>query len=216
MDAASSVPVTACSNVRRLPSGRTMLTWLFRSATACSGSALVIAASWRKVMNGVAARPGRSRLRTMGSRTHPVNPSLGRAPASRGAGVAVAEGAKYHRMRGYFGIGAEGISKPTNVGNLARSAHAFGASFLFLVDPHHTIETAHADTSESERQVPLYRFDFGRGAAAAARLHPDRRRAARRGGRPAELSPSAERRLRVRPRARLAVARRWSSAAITW
>lgn len=61
-------------------------------------------------------------------------------------------------MRGYFGIGAEGISKPMNVGNLVRSAHAFGASFLFLVDAHDTIETAHADTSEAERQVPLYRF----------------------------------------------------------
>jgi tRNA G18 (ribose-2'-O)-methylase SpoU len=62
-------------------------------------------------------------------------------------------------MRGYFGIGAEGISKPLNVGNLVRSAHAFGASFLFLVDAHQTIETAYADTSEAERQVPLYRFD---------------------------------------------------------
>jgi tRNA G18 (ribose-2'-O)-methylase SpoU len=62
-------------------------------------------------------------------------------------------------MRGYFGIGAEGISKPINLGNLLRSAHAFGASFLFLVDAHHTIETAHADTSEAERQVPMYRFD---------------------------------------------------------
>ena len=62
-------------------------------------------------------------------------------------------------MRGYFGIGAEGISKPMNVGNLARSAHAFGASFLFLVDPHHTIETVHAETSDAGRQVPLYRFE---------------------------------------------------------
>ena len=39
-------------------------------------------------------------------------------------------------MRGYFGIGAEGISKPMNLGNLIRSAHAFGASFVFLVDAH--------------------------------------------------------------------------------
>ncbi|MEM7021392.1 MAG: RNA methyltransferase [Pseudomonadota bacterium] len=62
-------------------------------------------------------------------------------------------------MRGYFGIGAEGISKPLNVGNLARSAHAFGASFLFLVDPHHTIDAAHADTSGSGRQIPFYRFE---------------------------------------------------------
>ncbi|MEX2009990.1 MAG: TrmH family RNA methyltransferase, partial [Dongiaceae bacterium] len=29
-------------------------------------------------------------------------------------------------MRGYFGIGVEGISKPMNLGNLMRSAHAFG------------------------------------------------------------------------------------------
>jgi hypothetical protein len=38
-------------------------------------------------------------------------------------------------MRGYFGIGAaEGICKPINL--LIRSAHAFGASFVFLVDAH--------------------------------------------------------------------------------
>ena len=29
-------------------------------------------------------------------------------------------------MRGFFAIGAEGISKPMNLGNLIRSAHAFG------------------------------------------------------------------------------------------
>ncbi|MEE8144119.1 MAG: TrmH family RNA methyltransferase, partial [Kiloniellales bacterium] len=34
-------------------------------------------------------------------------------------------------MRGYFAIGVEGISKPMNLGNLLRSAHAFGASFFF-------------------------------------------------------------------------------------
>ncbi|MGI9417640.1 MAG: RNA methyltransferase, partial [Geminicoccaceae bacterium] len=28
-------------------------------------------------------------------------------------------------MRGYFGVGAEAISKPMNLGNLIRSAHAF-------------------------------------------------------------------------------------------
>ena len=31
-------------------------------------------------------------------------------------------------MRGYFGIGVEGISKPMNLGSLFRTAHAFGAS----------------------------------------------------------------------------------------
>ena len=37
-------------------------------------------------------------------------------------------------MRGYFGIGVEGISKTMNVGNLFRTAHAFGASFVFTID----------------------------------------------------------------------------------
>jgi tRNA G18 (ribose-2'-O)-methylase SpoU len=62
-------------------------------------------------------------------------------------------------MRGYFGIGAEGISKPMNLGNLMRSAHAFGASFIFLVDAHYTARSALSDTSLAERQMPLYRFD---------------------------------------------------------
>ncbi len=62
-------------------------------------------------------------------------------------------------MRGYFGIGAEGISKPMNLGNLIRSAHAFGASFVFLVDAHYTIGEAPSDTSHAEQQLPLYRFD---------------------------------------------------------
>ena len=61
-------------------------------------------------------------------------------------------------MRGYFGIGAEGISKPMNLGNLVRSAHAFGASFVFLVDAHYTVASALSDTSQAETQLPLYRF----------------------------------------------------------
>lgn len=62
-------------------------------------------------------------------------------------------------MRGYFGIGAEAISKPMNLGNLIRSAHAFGASFAFLVDAHYTIDAARSDTSDAEKQLPVYRFD---------------------------------------------------------
>jgi tRNA G18 (ribose-2'-O)-methylase SpoU len=61
-------------------------------------------------------------------------------------------------MRGYFGIGAEGISKPMNLGNLIRSAHAFGASFVFLVDAHYTVTSVPSDTSQAEAQLPLYRF----------------------------------------------------------
>jgi tRNA G18 (ribose-2'-O)-methylase SpoU len=62
-------------------------------------------------------------------------------------------------MRGYFGIGAEGISTPMNLGKLIRPAHAFGASFVFLVDVRYTARSALSDTSQAETQMPLYRFD---------------------------------------------------------
>lgn len=63
-------------------------------------------------------------------------------------------------MRGYFGIGVEGISKAMNVGNLLRSAHAFGASFFFTintsVDLHGMRES---DTSGAFDHIPFYNFD---------------------------------------------------------
>ncbi len=37
------------------------------------------------------------------------------------------------QTRGYFGIGAEGVSKSANMGALLRTAHAFGAAFCFTV-----------------------------------------------------------------------------------
>jgi len=62
-------------------------------------------------------------------------------------------------MRGYFGIGAEGISKTMNVGNLFRSAHAFGASFVFTVAASYArAEGGKADTSDSPGQLPFYAF----------------------------------------------------------
>lgn len=62
-------------------------------------------------------------------------------------------------MRGYFGIGVEGISKPMNVGNLFRSAHAFGADFVFAIAPAVNLRELHkSDTSETPRHVPLYEF----------------------------------------------------------
>ena len=39
-------------------------------------------------------------------------------------------------MRGYFGIGVEGISKPMNAGAVLRTGHAFGADFAFFVSSH--------------------------------------------------------------------------------
>src|SRR5262245_48490969 len=61
-------------------------------------------------------------------------------------------------MRGYFAIGAEGISKPMNLGNLVRSARAFGASFVFLVGADYGARGANSDTSRAESQVPVYDF----------------------------------------------------------
>lgn len=63
-------------------------------------------------------------------------------------------------MRGYFGIGVEGISKPMNVGNLLRSAHSFGASFFFTIDPAVDVrEMERSDTSGAFGHVPFYNFD---------------------------------------------------------
>ncbi|PIW29901.1 MAG: rRNA methyltransferase [Rhodospirillales bacterium CG15_BIG_FIL_POST_REV_8_21_14_020_66_15] len=62
-------------------------------------------------------------------------------------------------MRGYFGIGVEGISKTMNVGNLFRTAHAFGASFVFTVDATYERTLGQkADTSKSGGHVPFYSF----------------------------------------------------------
>ena len=61
-------------------------------------------------------------------------------------------------MRGFFAIGAEGISKPMNLGNLVRSAHAFGASFVFLIGAEYTVRSARSDTSHAEFQLPVYDF----------------------------------------------------------
>lgn len=62
-------------------------------------------------------------------------------------------------MRGYFAIGAEGISKAMNVGSLMRTAHAFGASFLFTVAAAYARgQGRNSDTSDAEGHVPLYAF----------------------------------------------------------
>src|SRR5918997_1062008 len=61
-------------------------------------------------------------------------------------------------MRGYFAVGAEGISKPMNLGNLVRSAHAFGASFVFLVDAEYDVRRSISDTSKAELALPVYDY----------------------------------------------------------
>ncbi len=62
-------------------------------------------------------------------------------------------------MRGYFGIGVEGISKAMNVGSIFRTAHAFGAGFVFTVDACYTVnEGGRADTSSALDHTPFYEF----------------------------------------------------------
>jgi len=62
-------------------------------------------------------------------------------------------------MRGYFAIGVEGISKAMNVGSLFRTAHAFGAGFVFTVDANYErAEGGRADTSDAPGHVPFYSF----------------------------------------------------------
>jgi tRNA G18 (ribose-2'-O)-methylase SpoU len=63
-------------------------------------------------------------------------------------------------MRGYFGIGAEDISKPMNLGALMRTAHAFGASFFFTINAHPNVREAYnSDTSRSFEHLPYYAWD---------------------------------------------------------
>lgn len=62
-------------------------------------------------------------------------------------------------IRGFYGIGVEGISKRMNFGNLARSAHGFGASFIFTVAPAKTIGEPPSDTTRSQDHLPWYSYD---------------------------------------------------------
>lgn len=62
-------------------------------------------------------------------------------------------------MRGYFGVGVEGISKAMNVGSLFRTAHAFDASFVFTVSATYTrADGNNADTSNALGHLPFYSF----------------------------------------------------------
>ena len=61
-------------------------------------------------------------------------------------------------MRGYFGIGVERVSKPMNVGNLFRSAHAFGASFIFTIDAAYSPRAAKSDTSGHAQTSAILQF----------------------------------------------------------
>ena len=61
-------------------------------------------------------------------------------------------------MRGYFAVGVDGISKPMNLGNLMRIAHAFDASFFFSINAQVKLADAQSDTSKMQGTIPVYAF----------------------------------------------------------
>ena len=61
-------------------------------------------------------------------------------------------------MRGYFAVGVDGISKPMNLGNLMRIAHAFDASFFFSINAQVKLSDAQSDTSNAQGAIPVYAF----------------------------------------------------------
>ena len=70
-------------------------------------------------------------------------------------------------MRGYFAIGIEGVSKSGNLGNLIRTAHAFGAAFAFTIEDsldnsknvsRHKNKLG-TDTAKSASSMPFYEYD---------------------------------------------------------
>jgi tRNA G18 (ribose-2'-O)-methylase SpoU len=63
-------------------------------------------------------------------------------------------------MRGYFALGAEGISKSGNLGTILRSGHAFGASFVFAVNAAIDMkEIRRVDTSDGTEHLPFFAYD---------------------------------------------------------
>jgi tRNA G18 (ribose-2'-O)-methylase SpoU len=63
------------------------------------------------------------------------------------------------RSRGYFGIGAEGVSKSANVGALLRTGHAFGAAFCFTIGTGWDSRAGRtADTADTPLHVPMWRY----------------------------------------------------------
>jgi len=58
--------------------------------------------------------------------------------------------------RGYFGIGIYHPKTEANIGTLWRSAHNFGADFIFTIGKRYKKQAS--DTTKAERHVPLYEY----------------------------------------------------------
>ena len=46
-----------------------------------------------------------------------------------------------------------------NMGNLVRSAHAFGAKFIFTISAHYSVREGKSDTSKATNHLPWYDWD---------------------------------------------------------
>ena len=60
-------------------------------------------------------------------------------------------------MRGHFGVGIYQPKTAENVGGLWRSAHAFGASYIFTIGARYRHDRM--DVSKAPRSVPLFHYD---------------------------------------------------------
>ena len=61
--------------------------------------------------------------------------------------------------RGYFGIGIYHTKTEANVGTLWRSAHNFGASFIFTIGKRYKKQSS--DTTKAWKSIPLFHYvDF--------------------------------------------------------
>jgi tRNA G18 (ribose-2'-O)-methylase SpoU len=56
----------------------------------------------------------------------------------------------------YFGIGIIGAKKEVNIGGLFRSAHAFGASFIFTIGRRYSVQSS--DTTNAGKNIPLLNY----------------------------------------------------------
>ena len=60
-------------------------------------------------------------------------------------------------MRGYYGIGVYHPKTVENIGTLWRSAHNFGADFIFTIGKRYQRQAS--DTTKAERHIPLYEYE---------------------------------------------------------
>lgn len=58
--------------------------------------------------------------------------------------------------RGYYAIGIYEPKTETNIGTLWRSAHNFGADFIFTIGKRYKKERG--DTTKADRHIPLYNY----------------------------------------------------------